>query len=356
MSVEINNLLQSCLSGRRIEVDEAFCLFQDAPVSQLMYYADLVKRIKTGQDIYFIRNYHIEPTNVCVFQCRFCSFSVDDKSLGWSKSHEEILKEVAELDNNIREIHIVGGSNPEYDLDFYVQLLREIKKIKADVHIKAFTAAEIYYMSQLAEINIENALNILRDAGLDSIPGGGAEIFDHSVRKKICPDKISADQWLQIHEMAHSLQLKSNATMLFGHLESVRQRFEHMDMIRQLQDRTAGFSAFIPLKFKNRNNKLSEIQESNMIEDLKMFALSRLFFDNIQHLKIYWPAFGKKFASLALSCGADDLDGTIENSTRIYSMAGAEEHQPDMTVEEASSMIRNSGFIPVERDSFYCPV
>lgn len=353
MGSDIASVLDSCLKGRRISVDDSISLFQHASLAELGVYADRIKHIKNGQNVYFVKNYHIEPTNVCVFQCKFCSFSVTDKSKGWSKSQDEIISEVQQLDDSVKEIHIVGGSNPEYNVTFYSELLKKIKNLRPDVHIKAFTAAEIFYMSELSGENYERTLSVLKDSGLDSMPGGGAEIFDDGVRKQICPDKIKAGQWIDIHRSAHKLGIRSNATMLFGHLENGRQRFEHMNALRQLQDETGGFNAFIPLKYRNMNNALSNISETRMIEDLKMFALSRLFFDNIEHLKVYWPAFGKQFAAMAISFGADDLDGTIDNSTKIYSMAGAGDTSPVMTMDEAEELICHCGYIPVERDAMY---
>jgi len=356
MKQQIENILEDCILGNRLSVEESILLFEHSSLSQLGYYADLIRKKKNNLSTYFVRNYHIEPTNVCVFQCKFCAFSVADKKQGWSKSHDEIIAEVSQLAHEVRELHIVGGSNPEFNLGFYANLLLSIKNIRPDIHIKAFTAAEINYLAQLEATDIQNILNTLKTNGLNSLPGGGAEIFDDTIRNQICPDKVNAKQWLTIHQCAHQMGLKSNATMLYGHLESLRQRFSHMEMLRNLQDETGGFQAFIPLKYRNKNNALKNIEETQIIEDLKMFAISRLFFDNIDHLKIYWPAFGKQFAMLTLSFGADDLDGTIQNSTRIYSMAGAAEDTHEMTEDEARVLIINSGYIPVERDALYMPV
>ncbi len=353
MNSEVTSVLNACIKGQRLSVDESVFLFHNASPALLGMYAHTMKIQRNGQNVYFVKNFHIEPTNVCVFQCKFCSFSVSEKNKGWSKSHDEIISEILQLDSSVREIHIVGGSNPEYNILFYSELLKQIKTLRPDVHIKAFTAAEISYMSKLSGYDIVKTLAILKESGLDSMPGGGAEIFDDGVRKQICPDKINAQQWLDIHRDAHEQGIRTNATMLFGHLENLNQRFAHMQLLRQLQDQTRGFNAFIPLKYKNMNNALKNVSETSIIEDLKMFALSRLFFDNIEHLKVYWPAFGKQFSALAIVFGADDLDGTIENSTRIYSMAGAEDQSPIMTEAEAETMIRNTGQLPVERDAMY---
>jgi aminodeoxyfutalosine synthase len=353
MNALVNNLLEQIDKGHNPSVDEIMVLYEHAHLPQLMLFADRKRRFLNANNVYYVKNYHIEPTNICVFQCRFCSFSAPNKQTGWAKSHNEIIEEVNTLGPEISELHIVGGSNPEYDLNFYANLLREIKRIKPQLHLKAFTAAEIHYMAELAGMDIKQVLQTLKLSGLNSMPGGGAEIFDDAVRKQICPDKINANLWLQIHRTAHELGIPSNATMLFGHLETPRQRFEHMELLRLLQEETKGFNAFILLKFKNMNNKLSGISETGFVEDLRMFALSRLFFHNIIHLKVYWPAFGKEFAQLALSAGVDDLDGTIDNSTKIYSMAGAEEQLPSMSETQACEMIRNAGFVPVLRDALY---
>ncbi len=349
MNNHIIPLFEDIIDGRRHGVEGALFLFEHASLAQLVFYADKLRRKLHGSNTYYVHNYHIEPTNVCVFQCKFCSFYAENKEMGWAKTHDEIIEEVRQLSDEIRELHIVGGSNPDYNLEFYSRLLSEIRSLKPDLHIKAFTASELNYFSKLSGKNIGEVLTQLKKCGLNSIPGGGAEIFDDQVRKSICPDKIGAQEWLDIHRKAHSLGIFSNATMLYGHQETVRQRFEHMELLRQLQDDTRGFRAFIPLKYRNTNNTLSNIPETDIIEDLKMFAASRLFFDNISHLKVYWPAFGKQFAMLALLSGADDLDGTIHNSTKIYSMAGAEEANPEISEDEAVKMITGTGLIPVER-------
>jgi len=348
-----DTILKKLENHSRLSVDDAEFLYENADLSELAVYADTFKRKLNSDLVYFINNYHIEPTNVCVYQCRFCSFSAREGITAWSKSVEEILEEVRSLDESITELHIVGGSNPQYDLKFYSQLLRQIKETKPNIHIKAFTAAEVSYFAQLSKTSSAEVIRELKASGLDSMPGGGAEIFNETVRNQICPDKISGQRWLEIHEEAHQEGLTTNATMLFGHLETIRHRIEHMELLRSLQDKTRGFQAFIPLKFRNSNNQLSNIKESGATDDLKLFALSRLFLDNINHIKIYWPAFGKNFASLALGFGADDLDGTILNSTKIYSMAGAEDQHPEMTVTEAIHLIKSCGFQAVLRDSKY---
>ncbi len=221
------------------------------------------------------------------------------------------------------------------------------------LHVKAFSAVELEYMISKAGLSIEDGLKILKDYGLDSIPGGGAEIFDEELRKMICDEKASSEMWLNIHKTAHKLGILSNATMLYGHIENYAQRIDHLERLRQLQDSTGGFNAFIPLKYKKSNNNMSYLGEVSVLEDLRNYAVSRIYLDNFPHIKAYWPATGKEIAQLALSFGADDMDGTIDDTTKIYSMAGANEGNPAMTSDEISGLIREAGFVPMERDSLY---
>jgi aminodeoxyfutalosine synthase len=251
------------------------------------------------------------------------------------------------------EIHIVGGVHPERNVWFYGDLLKAIRQFAPHLHIKAFTAVEIDQMCRMAGMTIKDGLILLREAGLDSMPGGGAEIFDETLRAEICPDKTSSSEWLRIHETAHSLGIPTNATMLYGLKENYFHRIDHLHRLRELQDRTGGFNAFIPLKFRRANNLYSSRNETTVVEDLKNFAVSRIFLDNIPHLKAYWPMIGKPVARLSLCFGVDDLDGTIDDSTRIYSMAGAEEKNPAATSGELAEMIRRSGFVPAERNTLY---
>jgi aminodeoxyfutalosine synthase len=346
-------IVNSVLNGNRISIEEAHYLYETLSLSQIGIIADIVKQTQTGNTITYIQNIHIEPTNICVFDCKFCSFSTTHSNKGWSLSIEEILETVSKLHSGISEIHMVGGSNPNYDISFYNNLIRQIKSIKPDVHIKAFTASEIHYMAQLENITISDTLNSLKSSGLDSIPGGGAEILNDNIRNQICPKKINSKEWLHIHEQAHLIGIISTCTMLYGHIETLNDRLQHLGTLRTLQDTTNGFQAFIPLKFKRSNNVLSHINETNSIEDLKMFAISRIFLDNIKHIKAYWPAFGKNIAQMALRFGADDIDGTISDSTKIYSTAGAEEQHPDLSIHEVKTLIEQTGYIPAERNAMF---
>jgi aminodeoxyfutalosine synthase len=239
------------------------------------------------------------------------------------------------------------------NLEFFAELLKAIKAHRPGLHIKAFTAVEYDYMFRKAKLSVEEGLKYLIAAGLDSIPGGGAEIFHPEIREQICADKVDADGWLKIHETAHRLGLHSNATILYGHIEKFQHRVDHMRRLRELQDQTKGFNTFIPLKFRNKDNDMSYVRESTHIEDMKMYAIARIYLDNFPHLKAYWPMLGRQNAQLSLSFGVDDMDGTIDDTTRIYSMAGSEEQNPSMTTEQLVTLIQQAKRIPVERDTLY---
>ena len=341
------------LEGKRISVEEAVLLFEEANLSFLGMLADAICRAKNGTRVCYIRNSHIEPTNICIHHCRFCSYSARQTGNAWESDHDEMLKQVSSLELNIRELHITGGVHPGRDLNYYGELLKKIKEIRPDIHVKAFSAIEIDYMIKKAGLSYIEGLTFLKGCGLDAIPGGGAEIFDEEIRKQICDDKTSSSNWLLIHEIAHNIGLSSNATMLYGHLETYEHRVDHMNRLRALQDKTGGFNAFIPLKFKNQNNEFSYLKETTIIEDLKNFAISRIFLDNFTHIKSYWPALGRNIAQLSLSFGVDDLDGTINDSTKIYSLAGAEDQNPSMNESEMCKLITQAGKIPYERDGAY---
>jgi aminodeoxyfutalosine synthase len=253
----------------------------------------------------------------------------------------------------VTEVHIVGGVHPKMNLYFFADLLKAIKAHRPDLHIKGFTAVELDYMFRKAKLTNEEGVKVLKEAGLNSIPGGGAEIFDEAIREKICADKVDAEGWLAIHEAIHNAGMHSNATMLYGHIESYAHRIDHMDRLRTLQDKTGGFNTFIPLKFRNGDNDMSSVPEVSLVEDLKMYAVARLYMDNFPHLKAYWPMLGRKNAQLALAFGVDDIDGTIDDTTRIYSMAGAEEQKPEMTTDEIVTLVKQVKRKPVERDTLY---
>ncbi|MFA5818969.1 MAG: aminofutalosine synthase MqnE [Bacteroidales bacterium] len=342
----------------RITPEEGLLLYKKADLALLGLLAGIVRRKHNGNFAYFNHNFHIEPTNKCIYNCRFCSYhKPEGDPESWEYSHEEMLDIVKRFDNkNVTEVHIVGGVHPSYDLHYWGPLIKRIKEHRPDLHVKAFSAIELDYMITRAGCTIEEGLKLLKGYGLDSIPGGGAEIFDEELRKMICDEKSSSELWLTIHETAHRIGIPSNATMLYGHIETYNHRIDHMERLRTLQDKTGGFNAFIPLKYKKSNNSMSYLGEVNIIEDLRNYAVSRIYLDNFPHIKAYWPMTGKEIAQLSLSFGVDDMDGTIDDTTRIYSMAGSKEEKPAMTTEEICHLIREAGFIPVERDSLYNPI
>lgn len=351
---DIKEIAQKILSGGRITTDEALALYQKAPLALLGMLAFAVKESKTGKKVFFNRNFHIEPTNVCVNNCRFCSYKKPKgDAQAWELSLDEILHQVKRYkDSHATECHIVGGVHPDRDIDYYCNLIREVKNIIPGIVVKAFTAVEIEYMINKAGLTLKAGLEKLKAAGLESIPGGGAEIFDEELRAKICPEKTASSKWLEIHKTAHQLGISTNATILYGHLETYAQRIDHLTRLRTLQDETHGFSAFIPLKYRHENNSLSNIGEVPLLEDLKNYAISRIFLDNFPHIKAYWVMSGLETTRLALQYGADDIDGTVNDSTKIYTMAGVE-GKPVMTVEQIVDLIKSENLIPVERDTFY---
>jgi len=352
----LKRIAEKIIAKERISEEEGLLLFERGSLSFLGALANYVRERKHGDATYFNRNFHIEPTNVCVFACKFCSYSrlYAQREEGWELSIEQMLDIVRKYDGKpVTEVHIVGGVHPKMNLAYFSELLREIKKLRPDLHIKGFTAVELDYMFRKAKLSSEEGMKQLHEAGLDSLPGGGAEIFHPDIRQQICDDKVDAAGWLHIHETAHSLGMHSNATMLYGHIENYSHRIDHMNRLRTLQDKTGGFNTFIPLKFRNKDNEMSYVKESTIVEDMKMYAVARLFLDNFPHLKAYWPMLGRQSAQLSLSFGVNDIDGTIDDSTRIYSMAGAEEQTPSMTTAQLVTLIKQARRKPIERDTLY---
>lgn len=353
---DLKDIGHKILDNIRITDEDALQLFQNATLPFIGALANFVREKKWGNDTFFNRNFHIEPTNVCVFSCQFCSYSqlYAHREEGWELSAEQMLDIVKKYDGKPEtEVHIVGGVHPKMNLYFFADLLKKIKAHRPDLHIKGFTAVELDYMFRKAKLSVEEGMAFLKSSGLDSIPGGGAEIFDPVIRTQICADKVDAAGWLHIHETTHLLGMHSNATMLFGHIEKYQHRIDHMQRLRNLQDRTGGFNTFIPLKFRNGDNDMSHVPESSLIEDLKVYAIARLYLDNFPHIKAYWPMLGRKNAQLSLAFGVDDIDGTIDDTTKIYSMAGAEEQRPSMTTDEIVTLIKQVHRRPVERDTLY---
>lgn len=343
-------------AGERITPDEGLLLFEKGSVGLLGALANFVREQKHGHKTYFNRNFHIEPTNVCVFSCKFCSYSrlYKNREEGWELSIEQMLDIVKSYDGKpVTEVHIVGGVHPKMDMYFFMDLIKQIKAHRPDLHVKGFTAVELDYMFRKAKVSVEDGMRLLHEAGLQSLPGGGAEIFAPEVREQICADKVDGKGWLHIHKTAHQLGMHSNATMLYGHVEQYAHRIDHMEQLRSLQDETGGFNTFIPLKFRNHDNEMSSVPETTLIEDMRMYAVARLYMDNFPHLKAYWPMLGRHNAQMTLSFGVNDIDGTIDDSTKIYSMAGSEEQNPAMSTQELVALIQQAGRLPVERDTLY---
>ena len=351
----VADIISKVEAGGRLTFSEALELWNKAPLWQLSQLALRVKREKSGDKVYYNRNFHLEPTNVCQFECKFCSYRRGEGEEGsWDYTMDEVLEIVRQRkDSGATEIHIVGGVHPTHDLYYYTEMIRRIKQIMPQAAVKAFTAVELNYMISKAALTTVEGLQLLKDAGMESIPGGGAEIFAPEIRSKICPQKGSAEQWLDLHRAAHSIGIDSNATMLYGHIESVEHRIDHLMRLRELQDETGGINAFIPLKYRSANNSLSYLGETSVTDDLRTLAMSRLILDNIEHIKAYWVMYGKTTTELALAFGADDIDGTIDDSTKIYSMAGADDTRPTMSIEDIVRICSNAGFVAVERDTHY---
>lgn len=344
------------LSAARLTPKEALWLFEHGELGWLGMLAEVVRQRHNGNRVYYIRNFHIEPTNICVNKCRFCSFSHHFSKEQWELSIDQILEKVNNQPEGVKELHITGAVHPGRDLFYYGDLLKAIRDIRPELHLKAYSAVELDYMISKAGYSYQDGLLYLKECGLDSIPGGGAEIFDETIRRDIAGTKSSSGTWLEIHKTAHRLGISSNATMLYGHLETYAHRVDHLERLRRLQDQTHGFNAFIPLKFKNSNNAMGELPEVAITEDMRNYAISRIYLDSIPHLKAYWPAIGKQNARISLSFGVDDMDGTINDTTKIYSLAGSEEQSPVFTVSEMQEFIREAGRDPVERDSLYHPL
>ena len=349
-------IAQKVKDNQRITFEDGVYLYENAELSYLGVLANFIREKKHGKTTYFNRNFHLEPTNLCVYDCKFCSYSrlIKQKEEGWALTLEEMLDIVKKYDDEpVTEVHIVGGVLPQYDMEFYASLFTAIKKHRPNLHVKALTPVEYHYIFKKAKVDYATGMKLMKEAGLDSMPGGGAEIFHPEIREQIAKDKCTGDQWLAIHEEWHKLGMRSNATMLYGHIEKFEHRVHHMEQLRQLQDQTGGFQTFIPLKFRNQHNQMSQVPEVSVIEDLRNYAISRIYLDNFDHIKAYWAMISRETAQLSLNFGVDDIDGTLDDTTKIYSMAGAEEQNPAMRTKELVDMIKQIGKKPIERDTLY---
>ncbi len=359
--------------GERIFKDEALELFKTDDIFSLGEIASIVAEKKNGKKVFFIRNRHINPTNICFNRCRFCAFSRSKGEQGaFELSINDIIQKIQPhylgLNNTslppyspfskggirgIREVHIVGGLHPDWPFDYYLNMLLAIKRNFPGLHIKAFTAVEIDYMSRISGLSLEETLLSLKRSGLDSMPGGGAEIFNSDIRARLCPEKLSGERWLEVMETAHRLGIKTTATMLYGHIENYKHRVDHLFRLRDLQDRTGGFQAFIPLSYHPTGTEIEGAYSSG-IDDLKTIAVSRIVLDNFDHITAYWIMLGEKISQLSLLFGADDLSGTVIEE-KITHSAGALSSE-SMTPEQLTRLIKKADKVPVERDSLYKPI
>jgi aminodeoxyfutalosine synthase len=356
----LDSIRNKVLSGQRLTKEDAIKLFQSDDIFDIGRLASRVAEKKNGKNAYFIVNRHINPTNICVNRCKFCAFS---RSKGEDEAYELTIEEIIEklkdghesrvTGHGFSEVHIVGGLHPDWPFDYYTNMLSSIKKEFPSIAIKAFTAVEVDYMSKISGLGLEETLLQLKKSGLDLMPGGGAEIFAEDIRNKLCPEKISGDRWLEVMEIAHRVGIKTNATMLYGHIETIEDRVDHLLKLRDLQDKTGGFQAFIPLSYHPKNTEIGGFYSSG-IDDLKTIAISRLALDNFEHIKAYWIMLGEKVSQVALLFGADDIDGTIIEE-KITHSAGAMTEE-GMTREELIHLIKKAGKTPVERDAFYNPL
>ncbi|EFU70638.1 radical SAM domain protein [Aliarcobacter butzleri JV22] len=346
------NIIEKLENNERLQYEDAIKLY-DLDLFTLATYANKIRTEKHGKKTYFNINRHINPTNICKDVCQFCAYSASRKNPHqYTMSHEEILEIVKNSSkNNIKEVHIVSAHNPHTGLKWYMDVFKLIKENYPNIHVKALTAAEIHFLSTEYKLSYQEIIDMMIENGIDSMPGGGAEIFDEKVRKRICGGKVTSAQWLEIHKLWHKKGRKSNATMLFGHIESREHRIDHILRLRNLQDETGGFNAFIPLVYQTENNYLKVKEALTGQEILKTYSIARILLDNIPNIKAYWATSTVKLALIAQEFGANDVDGTIEKEA-IQSAAGAKSAN-GIAQSEFVELIKNSGFIPVERDSIY---
>lgn len=340
----------------RLDAEDALVLYNSNDLPGIGELADTVRRKKHGNAAYYVYNQHLNYTNICLNRCLFCAYARDkDEKDTFTFSMEDVKAKLEErLSEPVRELHVVGGINPSLDFEYYLNLLRTMKAVRPDAVLKAFTAVEIDHLSKISGLSLNDTISRLKEAGLSMVPGGGAEVMSDRVREKLFPRKIDSRRWLEVIEAVHNAGLTSNATMLYGHIETTEERVNHLIALRNLQDKTGGFSAFIPLAFHSENTKLSHIPATTGFDDLKNVAVARLMLDNFDHIKAYWVMIGEKLAQVALSFGADDLDGTIIEE-KITHSAGAKSAK-GLTRNQMEHLITSAGFTPVERDSFYQPV
>lgn len=352
---EIRNISAKVLSGVRISSEDGLALYQKAPLGLLSFLADTINYQKNAGRVFYNQSLHVELTNICYYKCSFCSvYKKNEDEDSWDLTLKELADILQQNQNRaITEVVVSGACHPNHSLDHYIDVVKVIKKNLPKTHIKAFSATDLNYVAKKARMTWQQVLQKLRIAGLDSLTGGGAEIFAPEVREKLGPEKLSGIEWIQIHKLAHTLGIQTNASMLYGHIESYKHRIDHLNELRQLQDKTKGFLSFIPLKYKKTNSNLASLGEVPLVDDLRNFAVVRIFLDNIDHQVLYWPMIGKEATQLSFSYGISDLSGIAENPSRIYQKSKEGKKFTPMTVAETSAFIKACGRIPTERNSFY---
>jgi len=352
---ELLPIAEKVFEGERLSFEDGVKLFRSSDIHTIGFLANLVCERKSGKFVYFNVNLHVTPTNICVGTCKFCAFRKKKGEDGaYQLTVEEILEKISsykEKNPGITEVHIVGGLHPDWGLEEYLSIVKAVREAFPDIHIKAYTAEEIRYIADKSGLSVEEVLKRLIDSGLGSLPGGGGEIFAEGVRKRLCPDKITGDEYLEVHKTAHRLGLKSNATMLFGHVESYEDRVDHLLRLRKAQDETGGFQTFIPLAFHPLNTQVENAGYTTGFDEIKTVAVSRLILDNFPHVKAYWVMLGEKIAQLALQFGADDIDGTVVEED-ITQAAGGRAGQY-ISKKRLIRLIKEAGKVPVERDTLY---
>jgi aminodeoxyfutalosine synthase len=339
--------------GERLDVADGIAILDSHDLLKVGRLADGARRAAVGNDAFFVVNRHINYTNICRNRCRFCAFSRDaDEEGAYTLTVDDVVDKAREaIAQGATEIHIVGGEHPELPYAAIREMVSSIHEMEPGIHIKAFTASEIVHFACLEQVSVQDILQDLQAAGLNSLPGGGAEILAERVREELCPSKISGEEWLDVHRQAHLLGLRTTATMLYGHIETLEERVEHLLRLRELQDETGGFQAFVPLAFQPKNTRLSQLAGSTGMDDLKVIAAARLLLDNFAHIKAYWVMTGLKLAQVSLFFGADDLDGTVVEE--VISLLSGSDYGQAVPKEELVRLIRDAGRVPVERDALY---
>jgi len=351
---ELSGIYEKVITGERLTREDGLRLYENREILELGHMANVVREQKNDDTAFYIVNVHVNYSNVCKNNCRFCAFS--RQSPEEQGAYEMTIDEIMERSANVRqlgasEIHIVGGAHPTWPFSRYMEMIGKLHEALPNVHLQAFTAVEIAHIAEIAGLSVHDALKELKNAGLGSLPGGGAEVFSPRVRSLVCPEKLSGDDWLKVMREAHELGIRSNATMLYGHVETDEERIDHMIRLRELQDETGGFMSFIPLSFHSTNTDLNEMPSATGLMDLKTLSIGRLMLDNFDHIKAFWIMLGIKLAQVSLWFGVDDIDGTVVEE-RITHSAGAETPQA-LTVQELERLILEAGRVPRERDTLY---